>query len=155
MLSSESPSQKTRPDVGSVLDLAGKEADRVDHETVDVRLVDEVREDYDRLRLDGASEMDDVLVLHELRERWHRVRDGHRRRPVQDDAHRAVVPVLADEDDRAPEVRVVEPGPGDEELTAKRVQGGILARPDTGPGGRESQACVSGGSRRCSARPGS
>ena len=96
-----------------------------------MRRVDEVREDHDRLRLDRPSEVDDVVVLDELRERWHRVRDRDRRRPVQDDAHRAVVPVLADEDDRAPEVRVVEPGPGDEELTAKRVQGGILARPDT------------------------
>ena len=119
-----------------------------------MRRVDEVREDDDRLGLHRPSEMDDVVVLDELRERWHRVRDGHRRRPVQDDAHRAVVPVLADEDDRAPEVRVVEPGPGDEELTAKRVQGGILARPDT-VSGRARATCVSGDSRRCAARPGS
>ena len=63
--------------------------------------------------------MDEVGVVDEIGERRHRVGDGDGRGAVQDHAHRALVAVLADEEDAAAEVRVEQVGPGDEQLSAE------------------------------------
>ena len=63
--------------------------------------------------------MHDITLLDERCERRDGIGDGDLGGAVEDDTHRAVVPVLPDEHDRAVEVRVEKPWPGDEQLTAK------------------------------------
>ena len=106
-------------DVGGALDLGRQEADRAEHEGRRLVRVAEVAEHDDRLGLHGPADVDEVGVVDEIGERRHRVGDGDRRGPVEDHAHRALVAVLADEEDAAAEVRVEQVGPGDEQLSAE------------------------------------
>ena len=73
-----------------------------------------------RRRLHRPAREDRLVVAHELLERWHRLGDRCRRRPVQDDAHGALVVVLDDEDDGAREARVEQRRRGDQEPAAER-----------------------------------
>ena len=64
--------------------------------------------------------------LDEHLERRGRVLHERLARPVQDDAHRALVAVLGDQDDRAPEVGVDDDRRGDQQLAAERLHRAIV-----------------------------
>ncbi|MNW04220.1 hypothetical protein D3C71_2002800 [compost metagenome] len=56
------------------------------------------------------------------------VGEGQLLRPVENEAHGAIVRMGADEDDRASEIGVKHPGHGDQELTVKKASLASLLR---------------------------
>jgi hypothetical protein len=70
--------------------------------------------------------VDELLLVDELSQRRDGVGDRDRGGPVEDHAHRSLLSVLPDEENRATEVRVEEIGPGDEQLSAERVHEPIV-----------------------------
>ena len=70
---------------------------------------------------DRAADVDRLLVAGQPREVRHGLADGRAGGAVEHEAHRALVGVLGDQDDRADEVRVAQDRRGEDELAAQRL----------------------------------
>jgi hypothetical protein len=90
---------------------------------VDARVLGvlELGEHEQGVGLYGAAAADDRVVAGEVGELGRRIADDELAGPVEDETEGTVVGVLADEHDGAGEVRVRERGPGDEQLSAQRI----------------------------------
>src|SRR5207248_3987569 len=75
----------------------------------------------DGLGLHGPAYVDELVGAREVGKVRHRVGDADRRRPREDEAHRALVVVVGHQYDGAPEVRVVQERRGDQQLALERV----------------------------------
>src|SRR6476620_4403725 len=84
-----------RADVDAVA-LFGEEPDRVERDDARLRWILEVRYHHGRLGLDGTAMEQRLALAHQLRERWHGLVHRHVEGPIQDDAHRALLVVMAD-----------------------------------------------------------
>jgi hypothetical protein len=102
--------ERARPprDGEEVGDLApvAHEADRADDRQAGVGRVVELAEDEQGVGLDGTAGVDDGVLTDQLGELGRDIADEQVAAPVEDEAERALVGVLADQDDRAREVRV-------------------------------------------------
>jgi hypothetical protein len=92
----------------------------------------EVGYDHRGLRRDRSADEQPVARLHQPGEWRHRQGDLDLARAVEDDAHRALVVVVTDQHDRATEVRVQQGRSSDQQVSAQRFHGPIMAR-TTGP----------------------
>ena len=108
------------------LDVRADEADVLEYERGRLLHVVELRQHDDRGRLHRAADVDAGAGVDEVFQRRHRIHDLGLGRPVEHEPHRALVGVLGDEHDRAPEVRVEERRRGDQELAAERL---VLVHP--------------------------
>ncbi len=96
----------------------------------------ELGEHHERLRLDRAADEDRLVRAGQPCERRHRGHGRHGRRAAEHEAHRAVLVVVRDQDDRLAEVRVVESRRRDEQLSLERVH--LLEMPPS----RRRQTCA-------------
>ena len=94
--------------------------------------VGELAEDDERLGLHRAAD-EDRLLDRDLRELGKHVGDLGVGGAVEHDAHRALLPVLGDQHDRAGEVRVAERRRGDQQLSAQRVHAGEASEGEPTP----------------------
>src|SRR6185503_7423269 len=90
--------------------------------------IEELAEHEHCLWLHGPSDPDLFAVVDDRLELRHRARHLDGRRAVEHEAGRAVLGVLRHEDDGATEVRVEQGRRGDEQMSAERVHGPIVAR---------------------------
>ena len=96
-------------------------ADVVERDQRRVARVLELREHDHGRRLYRAADEQLVVRVDELLELRHGLAHGRLGRPVEHEPERAVVGVLDDEHDRAPEVRIEQRGPGDQQLATNGV----------------------------------
>src|SRR5262249_47692493 len=89
--------------------------------------IEELSEHEHGLGLHRAADPDGLAVVDDGLELWHRARHLDRRGTVEDESFRALLGVLRHEDDRAAEVRVEQGRRRDEEVSAKRLHGSIVA----------------------------
>src|SRR5436190_4847984 len=127
------PSRVPGEDTGSpdraevdAIALFGEEPDRVEGDDSRLRWILEVRYHDGRLGLDGTAVEQCLAFAHELRERWHGLVHGHVEGSVQDDAHGALLVVMADQHDRPAEVRVEQRRVREQELSGQRSHRTIM-----------------------------
>jgi hypothetical protein len=101
--------------------LERREAERAEERHGGVLRIDELAEDEHRIPLHRTAEPDLLVVLDDRLELGDELRDGGRRRAVENEPGGAFVGVLGDEDDGAAEVRVEQARRGDQELALQRV----------------------------------
>ena len=101
--------------------VGGQEPDRALDDQPGLPGIAELGQDDDRRRLDRAAGEDRRVRAGDVGQPRDRAADRHLRRPVEHEAHRALVVVRGDEDDGAAEVRVLEARAGDEELSAQGI----------------------------------
>ena len=103
--------------------LPREEPDRPERHQARALRVVELGHDHGRVGLDRAALEQQVAGRHQVGERGNGLVHRHLGRTVEDDPDRALVVVMADQDDRAPEVRVEERGVRDQELPAEGIHG--------------------------------
>ena len=106
---------------GSSCAAVGQHADVVEGDQRGLGGLVELGQHDQRRGLDGAADVQRVVEVEELLELGHGLADGRLRRPVEHQAERAVVGVLHDQDDRAPEVGVQQSRARYQQLTSCRV----------------------------------
>ena len=104
-----------------------REAERLEERHRGVVGVEELAEHEHGLRLHRPADPDLLAVVDDRLELRHRAGDLDGRRAVEHEPRRAVLGVLGHEDDGAPEVRVEQRRRGDEEVSAERLHGSIVA----------------------------
>ncbi len=112
--------------LGRILDLAREKADRAEDKDARPLGVIELAQHDDRLLLHRAADVNQRVRVNEVGERRRRLADRDLGGPVEDDAHGALVAVLAHQHHGAVEVGVEQAGRRDEQLSAQRGHSGIL-----------------------------